>query len=326
MLSQNVTIPNVKLNNGHEIPMIGLGTERTGSDPVKLESALKLAIKSGYRYIDAAWISFIDPVLEKVIKMSSGKIMGTVTREDLFLVCKLWNTYHSKEGVKMGLSDTLTNIGLNYLDCYFINWPIGFKESPGVEPFPKDNDGNIIFSDVHYIETYKAIEPFVNDGVVKSIGLCNFNLTQLQDILKNCAVKPAICQVECHPYFQNDKLVEFCQNNGILVVATSPLGDADLAQTREDIPKVLLDETLIRIGKKYNKSSAQVCLRWCVQRGIVPVPKALEEDHVLENANIFDFQLTDEDMLLIKRINKNFRIQKFTEAKNHKFYPFNEEL
>lgn len=323
-MMSSVTVPKVKLNNGHEIPMIGIGTERTSSDQTKLESALVFAVKNGYRYIDAAWITLIDPVLERAVKKSLGTLTGTCTRQDLFLVCKLWNTYHSTEGVKMGLTDTLTNVGLDYLDCFYIQWPTGFKESPGVEPYPKDSDGNIMFSDVHYVETYKSIEECVKQGAVKSIGLCNFNKHQLEDILKSCTIKPSICQIEVHPYFQNDDMVEFCQNNGILVVASSPLGDYDLAKAREEIPRVLEDHTLIAIGKKYNKSPAQVCLRWCVQRGLVPVPKALEEDKILENIFIFDFSLTNEDMQEIKKLNKNFRIQKFTEAKSHKFYPFKE--
>lgn len=319
-----IEIPKVKMNNGREIPVLGLGTERTASKMIKLEEALAFAVKFGYRYIDAAWVSFVDYPLRKTLTLALSDFK--LPREDFFMVCKVWNVYHSKEGVRQGFLDTMNNVGidLKYLDTFFINWPFGFKENSGVEPYPRDVNGKLMFSDVHYLETYKAIEDLVSEGLVKGIGLCNFNRRQIEDVLSNSRVKPCAVQIEVHPYFQNDELIKFCQNNGILVIATSPLGDGDLTEFREDLPKLLEDKTLIEIGEKHNKSPAQVCLRWLVQRGCVAVPKTIEESQIVENACIFDFELSDQEMRAIKSLNKNLRIQSFPEAKDHKFYPFNE--
>lgn len=319
-----IEIPRVKMNNGQEIPLLGLGTERTASKMAKLEDALAFAIKFGYRYIDAAWISFIDYALRNTVNLALNTIK--LPRDELFMVCKLWNVYHSKQGVRQGFLDTMINVdtGLKYLDIYYINWPIGFKENSGVDPYPRDSNGKLMFSDVDYLETYHAIEELVDEDLVKGIGLCNFNRSQIEKVLSNSRIKPCAVQMEVHPYFQNEDLIEFCQNNGILVIATSPLGDGDLREFREDIPKLLEDKTLIQIGEKYHKSPAQVCLRWLIQRGCAAVPKTIEESQIVENACIFDFELSDEDMSEIKKLNKDLRIQTFPEAKSHKFYPFNE--
>ena len=126
--------------------------------------------------------------------------------------------------VGLNIAETLKLTGCNYIDLFLIQWPMGFQENCGIEPFPRDSSGNIIYSDVHYLETYNAIEEYVRMGTIKNIGVCNFNIEQLQDILKNCKVKPVINQIEVHPYLQNDEIIEFCQNNGIQVVTYSPFG------------------------------------------------------------------------------------------------------
>lgn len=199
-----------------------------------MERALKYALSVGYRHIDTAWIYFNDVVINKVVKEcceSSGGSGGqSVRREDLFVACKLWNTFHSKELVSQGLNQSLKNYGLDYLDAYYIHWPTGFQENPGNDPYPKDNNGKLIFSDVDYVETYKAIEDCYNNGLIKCIGLSNFNQSQIENVLKNCKVRPSVIQLEVHPYFQNEKLVEFCQNNGIIVVAYAPLGCVEVVE------------------------------------------------------------------------------------------------
>lgn len=321
-----VKIPTIKMNNDLVMPMLGFGTSRTAPDAAQLGAAVKYAIKVGYRHIDGAWIYFNDPVLGKAAKQAIAESLGMITRDDLYIVCKIWNTMHSKEGVKIGVSDTLTNLGISYGDLFLIHWPMALKDDlTGVDPYPRDKDGKLVFSNVHYLETYRALEECVDQGLTKSIGLSNFNISQCEDVLKNCRIKPVCNQIEVHPYFQNDKLVEFCQNNGMIVVGYSPLGAVDIAESREDVPNILLDGTLIKIGKKYNKTAAQVCLRWSLQKGCVPIVKALEPDQILENGQIFDFELSTEDMNEIKQLNKNIRIFKAPDQKDHPFYPFNEE-
>jgi diketogulonate reductase-like aldo/keto reductase len=150
------------------------------------------------------------------------------------------------------------------------------------------------------------MEDLCKQGKLKSIGVCNFNRKQLEDLLNNCSVKPVVNQIEVHLYCQNDRLIEFCQNNGITVVAYSPLGAVDLAESK-DMPILLEDPVLIEIAKKHNKSPAQICIKWCLQRGLVVIPKALDKNCILENGLVFDFTLSDDDMSQIKKLNKNLR-------------------
>lgn len=323
--TQSLKIPNVKMNNGLTIPALGFGTERTAGSPSFLEGAIKYAVSIGYRHFDGAWVYFNDPSLAKAIKEAMTESGGKISRDQLTLACKVWNTFHSKQGVTLAVDSTLTNLNIDYVDIMYIHWPMGFKENVGTDAFPKDEQGKVMYSDVDYMETYRALEEFVDQGLIKSIGLSNLNKEQCENVLKNCRIKPACIQIEVHPYFQNDKLVEFCQNNGILVVGYSALGAADLAESREHIPNVLEDEKLAKIGKKYNKSVAQVCLRWSIQRGCVPLVKALEPEKILENGQIFDFELSDEDMKEIKKVNKNCRVCKVPQYKDHPYYPFKDD-
>lgn len=320
-----VNIPTITMNNGLVMPKLGFGTSRTAPDSAQLEAATKYAIKVGYRHIDGAWVYFNDIALGRAAKQAIAESMVTITRDHLYIVCKIWNTHHTKVGVRMGVNDTLTNLGISYGDLFLIHWPMALKENVGVDPYPRDENGKLVFSDTHYLETYRALEECVDEGLTKSIGLSNFNISQCEDVLRNCRIKPVCNQIEVHPYFQNDRLVDFCQNNGMVVVGYSPLGAVDIAESREDVPNLLLDQTLIRIGKKYNKTAAQVCLRWSLQRGCVPIVKSLEPDQILENAQIFDYELIAEDMSEIKKLDKNKRIFTASDFKDHPFYPFKDE-
>lgn len=321
---QQVQIKTKKLNNGMEIPVIGLGTSKMAGQSAAALEAMKYALKIGYKHIDTAWVYFVDPIFRRALEETCTETEGRLKREELFVTCKVWNTFHSKDMVKLGLLTTLNNLGLDYLDLYYIHWPIAFHDSP-VDPFPKDTEGNLLFSDVSYLETYHAMEEFVKQGKLKSIGVCNFNIKQLQDILENCEIKPVVNQIEVSPYLQNDKLIEFCQNNGIAVVAYSTVGAGDIVAHKEKLSYLLNDETLINIGKKYNKTAAQVCIRWALQRDLIVLARSLKPEEILQNAQVFDFELSQEDMAEIKKLNKNLRIYSEPEFKKHKFYPFNEE-
>lgn len=317
-----VQIPKIKLNTGAEMPLLAFGTSRSGSDTSIMTQAIKFAIKLGYRNFDVAWVYFIDSLVGCTLKEVMRE--QSLQREEFFLGCKVWNTFHRKDILPIGLNDTLSNLKTDYLDLYLLHWPIAFEDNPGYDPYPLDKEGNLMFSETHYLEAYHTMEELVEQGKIKSIGVSNFNISQLEDIIKNCHVKPAVNQIEVHPYLQNDKLIEFCQNNGIVVMAYSPLGAKDLAELKH-IPNLLEDETLIRIGKKYNKTPAQVSIRWCLQRGLVVVPKAITPEKIIENTQVFDFELSDEDMRDIKKLNKNLRIYNIPDQKQNKFYPFNED-
>jgi aldehyde reductase len=320
---QNLIIPTVKLTNGNSMPLLGFGTSRTATDSTELEKALKYAIKLGYRMIDTAWIYANESIIAKAIKEVMAEVGGDkIKREDLFITSKVWNTFHAKEATKGCVNRCLNNLDLRYGDLFLIHWPMALKENEGQEPFPRDNQGNLIFSNVDFIETYRALEECVDSGLCKSIGLSNFNIEQCERVLRECRIKPVCNQIEVHPYMQNEELVKFCQNNGMIVQAYSPLGATDLTEMTTNVPNLLEDEVLNKIAQKHNKSVAQVCLKWSLTRGCVPIVKTLNLEKILENAQIFDFELTPDEIQDIRKLDKNLRIYDAAEFKNHPQYPF----
>lgn len=320
-MSQSVEIKSLKMSNGIEFPMIGLGTFRSVGNDEGFIAAIKAAIKSGYRHFDLAWLYGNEDVVGKALKESIDESNGTLKREDLFLVSKVWNTHHSKEQVGVCLNETLTNLQVDYIDLYLVHWPMGFKEQTG-SAFPKDENDKTIFSDVNYLETYKAMEELMKLGKIKSIGVSNFNIKQLEDVLANCEIKPVNNQVEVNPYLQNDELIEFCQKKQIVISCYGPIGAGQKSTSNPDIPIILENEVIVKIGKKYNKSPAQVCIRWGIQRNLVMLPKSVTPSRILENAQVFDFTLSDEDMLEMKGLNHNMRVYGVESLKSHKYYPF----
>ena len=313
--TQKVTIPCTKLNNGHTMPMVAFGTDHTSSDQSQLSTALKFALKIGYRHIDSASVSCVDPVLKQVPKQVMSESLGSLIRDDFFIGYKLWNTSHAHKSVQKSFHTTLNNLDLDYIDCFYIHSPMGFKENS--ELLPRDRQsGDLLYSDVHFLETYKSMEDLYNQGHIKSIGLCNFNKSQIEEILNNCKVKPSLVQIEVNPYFQNDDLVEFCQSNEMTVIAKFPFSGH-----KEDLFK---NETLIRLADKYRRTVAQLCLRWLYQRGMFSVIQTLDTDQIEEYALFFNFDISNEDMSLIKMLDKNYRFHTLSYARNHKFYPFKE--
>lgn len=309
-----------KLSSGYEMPVLGYGTYRTEGE--SLVKSLKLAIQCGYRHIDTAWIyqneKTVGATLKEVIEESHGKLK----REDFFIVSKLWCTHHSRNAAREGLNESLKNLQLDYLDLFLIHFPMGFKENTGMIPFAKDEEGKPLYSDVSYIETYKALEELSKEGKIRSIGISNFTIEQMQDVLTQCEIKPANLQIEISPYMQSDDLVNFCHNNNISVSAYGIIGAGE-ASTKPDVPALLQHETLINIGKKYNKSAAQVCLRWGLQRDLIVLVKSVTPSRIIENFQIFDFKLSEADMEAIKGLNHDMRLlYGISIFKEHKYYPF----
>uniref|UniRef100_A0A1Y1N6N7 NADP-dependent oxidoreductase domain-containing protein n=1 Tax=Photinus pyralis TaxID=7054 RepID=A0A1Y1N6N7_PHOPY len=309
----------VKLNNGLEIPIFGLGTWK--SNPGEVTQAVEDAIDAGYRHIDCAFIY----QNEKEIGVALAKKFkeGKIKREDIFVTSKLWNAFHSPHLVEGALRQSLQNLGLDYLDLYLIHWPIGFKE--GGELFPIDADGKMQFSNVDYVDTWRAMEKLVQQGLVKSIGLSNFNKRQIEDILKVATIPPAMNQIECHPYLNQKKLIEFCKSKGIAITAYSPLGSPDRPWAKPEEPKLLDDEKLKEVAKKYGKTTAQVLIKYQIQRGIVTIPKSANKVRIQENFNIFDFELSADDMAYIDTFDCNGRICPMTSSLGHHQHPFDHD-
>ncbi|KAM9972221.1 hypothetical protein ACTFIW_003580 [Dictyostelium discoideum] len=289
-----------KLNDGNHIPSIGLGTYKY-KNSVEVGDAIKVALKNGYRHIDGAAIY----LNEKVIGNSLKEIFeeGEIKREDIFYTSKLGSSCHKANLVIKHCKKTIEDLGIGYLDLYLIHWPIAFENAnPSgltTEPLRGEN-GYPIIAPVSIRETWQEMEKLVELGLVKSIGVSNFNVQNLVDLLSYAKIKPVVNQVEIHPYLTQFKLQEYCDKYEIKLVAYSPLGQGKCDFLNNDIHR--------SIAKKYNKPIANVIFKWLNQRGIPTIPKSGNHSRIIDNFNIFDFQLSNEDIEKINSLNSNFRV------------------
>uniref|UniRef100_A0A4X2MCP8 NADP-dependent oxidoreductase domain-containing protein n=2 Tax=Vombatus ursinus TaxID=29139 RepID=A0A4X2MCP8_VOMUR len=299
--------PRVTMNDGNTIPVLGFGTYAPKSVPKsESEMATKVAIEVGFRHIDGAFLYENEKEVGRAIRAKIAD--GTVTREEIFYTGKLWSTHHRPELVRPALEETLKNLQLDYIDLYIIHWPVSFK--PDKDKFPLDENQKVIGDSVDLSDTWEALEKCKDAGLVKSIGVSNFNRRLLEMILNKPGLKykPVCNQVECHPYLNQSKLLEFCKSNDIILVAYSALGSHRETQWVDQSTPVLLEDTVLAaIAKKYNRTPAQVALRYQIQRGVVVLAKSFTEKRIKENFQVFEFQLTPEDMKVIDDLNKDLR-------------------
>ncbi|MBM7599394.1 diketogulonate reductase-like aldo/keto reductase [Virgibacillus halotolerans] len=258
----------VTLHNGIKMPIFGLGVYKVDDGKTVVES-VKTAINHGYRSIDTA--SFYD----NEIGVGQAIKESDIAREDIFVTSKVWNDEQGYESTLQAFERSLKKLDLEYLDLYLIHWPI------------KDT----------YKETWRALEKLYTDGRVRAIGVSNFNVNQLQDLLADCNIKPVINQVEFHPHLTQVELRNLCKQENIQLEAWSPLKRG----------RLLEEPTILKIAKQYQKSAAQVILRWDLQSQVITIPKSITKERIIENADIFDFSLTDEDMESINQLNRNDR-------------------
>ncbi|XP_078033687.1 aldo-keto reductase 1B-like [Augochlora pura] len=306
----------MKFNNGNEVPALGLGTWK--SKPDEVTQAVKDAIDLGYRHIDCAHIYGNEKEVGAALEAKIAE--GVVKREDLFITSKLWNTFHKPELVEPAIKTTLSNLGLEYLDMYLIHSPIAFKEGDNL--FPQNADDTPAFSNVDYLDTWKAMEGLVTKGLTKNIGLSNFNSEQVERVLKNCTIKPVTNQIECHPYLAQKELSEFCVERGILITAYSSLGCPDNPWRKRNDPNLMDEKKLGELAKKYNKTPAQVLIRYQLDRGHIVIPKSVTKSRIAENSKVFDFKLTPEDIAYIDTLDCNGRIFPRNNLKSSPHYPY----
>ncbi|KAJ4430907.1 hypothetical protein ANN_19499 [Periplaneta americana] len=292
----------VKLNNNADFPILGLGTFK--ANPGEVEQIVKDAIDIGYRHLDCAM--FYENEKEVGAGVRAKIAEGVIKREDIFITSKLWNTYHRPDMVVPTCKRTLADLGLDYVDLYLVHWPHAFKE--GDDLIPTDSSGKIIYSDVDYVDTWKEMEKCVKTGLAKSIGLSNFNSKQIDRVLEVATIKPVVNQVECHPFLNQTKLIEFCKKKNIVVTAYSPFGGpASIAQSPDD-PQPLKDSKIKAIADKKGKSPAQVILRYLIQHGVVPIPKSAHKNRLKDNFEALNFTLTPDEVATIDSLNTNTRI------------------
>lgn len=300
--------------------MIGLGT--WNSPPGVVAQAVRDAIDIGYRHIDCAHVYQNEHEVGDGIE---AKIQdGTIKREDVFVTSKLWNTFHRPDLVEGALKVTLKNLKLDYLDLYLIHWPVAYKE--GDELFPMGPDGKtFIFSDADYVDTWKAMEKLVDAGLVKNIGLSNFNIKQVQRVLDVARIKPACNQIECHAYLHQSKLTAFCTENGIIVTAYSPLASPARPWVKQDDIVLLNDPNLKAIAEKHGKEPAQILIRYQIQLGHVVIPKSVTRSRIASNFDVFSFGLDGDDMKQLASLERNERICPEFGAFGHPHHPFEKE-
>ncbi|PWY81870.1 aldo/keto reductase family protein [Aspergillus heteromorphus CBS 117.55] len=284
-----------KLNTGAQIPAIGFGTWQ---DAEAQEHAVVDAIKAGYRHIDTARVYGTEKAVGKAIKTAG------VPRDQLFVTTKLWNNKHHPDDVVQAVQDSLDDLDLEYIDLFLIHWPVAWKR--GDELFPKEN-GKAAVVDTDYIDA--SLEKVLPTGKVKAIGVSNFSQAEMERLLNNTSVVPAAHQLESHPWLQQPDFAEWHKSRGIHVTHYSPFGNQnELYSSKEGatIGKLIEDPVLAEIGKKYNKTAAQVALAWGVTIGHSVLPKSKTPSRIKANLE-GDFKLDAEDMQKIRGIDKKLR-------------------
>ena len=266
---------NIVLNNDVEMPVIGLGTYKS-EEGEQVLNEVKWALNAGYHLIDTA----------KVYKNEEGvgravKEFG-ILREEIFITTKLWNPDQGYESGLLAINESLSKLGLKYVDLYLVHWPTA-------DPNAKESINK-------RKETWRAMEEIYKSGKARAIGVSNYTITHLEEMKEYAIVLPMVNQVEFHPFLYQKELLDYCKENNIVLEAYRPL--------IKDVEK-LNHEIITNIAKKHNKTNTQILLRWSLQHGCVPIPKSSKKEHIEENINVFDFELSPEDMNMLNSLNEN---------------------
>jgi alcohol dehydrogenase (NADP+) len=284
----------IPLNNGRSIPALGFGT--LIPDPAVTITATRNALEAGFRHFDCA--ERYGNEREVGVALQAALASGAIAREDIFLTTKLWNTNHRPDRVEPAFQASMDRLGVNYLDLYLIHTPFAFQ--PGDNQDPRDTSGNVLYDrDVTLLDTWKALETLVDHGKCRAIGLSDIGLDDVKAVYESARIKPAVVQVESHPYLPETALLEFCKEKGIVLLAFAPLGHGMK-------PGILEDSVISAIAARVNRTPAQVLLAWAVQRGTALLTTPKSAARAREN---FDISALPEDALdEINRIQTRHRL------------------
>ena len=264
----------LKLNNGMEIPCIGYGTYQIRKKS-EIENSIKIAYDNGYRLFDTAVMYGNENLIGNVF------IKHKIPREDIFITTKILPSDMTYEKSKRSIEESLKKLKLKYIDMVLIHWP---------EVKKKEDRINV----------WKAMEESVNEGKVKCIGVSNFLEGHLNHILSNCKIKPVVNQIECNPLYYDKETIDFCKSQNILIEAYCPLAEFD--------SKLIKNKIIVDLSKKYNKTVPQIILKWIMQKGIIPLPKSVHKEYIIQNINLDDFEINNDDMKLIDGLECGYKI------------------
>lgn len=298
--------PTLPLFSGASIPVVGLGT--WNSPKGEVQKAVVAAIESGYRHIDCA--AGYGNEAEVGAAVADVISRGIVKREDLFITSKLWVTKAHPEDVEGALNQSLTDLGLSYLDLYLVHWP--YRLTKGCAFPPPSRDDVTPFDDALFLLTWRELEKAVDAGKTRHIGTSNMSGKRLAALLTKARIQPAVNQVEAHPFLAQRRMKALCDAHKIVLIAFSPLGSParPARLIEEGDPSPLFDETVLGLAGKYSVSAAQILVRWAVQRGTVTIPKSVTADRISENFKVFGFEIDAADMAELAKLDSGSRLIK----------------
>jgi alcohol dehydrogenase (NADP+) len=292
----------LSLPSGDRIPALGLGTWK--SKPGEVETAVDTAIRCGYRHIDCAPIYGNEREVGAAIARCIAE--GVVTRDELWITSKLWNDRHEPAEVLPALRETLADLGLAHIDLFLIHWPVAHRRGIVV---PDEPGGFVPPDELPFTATWTGMEAAVDAGLARNIGVSNFSVPKLETLLASARIRPAVDQVEMHPYLQQPALLEFCGAHGIAVTAYSPLGSPDRPPhfKADGEPVLLADPAVLAIAARHGVTPAQVLIAWALQRGTVVIPKSVSPERIRQNLEAANLQLDAAEMRALDGLDRRRR-------------------